>query len=348
MNPPTGKVVRDGISAQRTTTVSGTSASPATFTYVPDADYNGSDSFIGPDGTVYVVEQGGKRVQAFSQSGQFLDIIGASGSGDGLFNLPIGVVATTSGRVYVSELSSGRIQYFDKMVGGATTAVTLDEDGAPMAFVAPTLSASDADGDALTWSLASEPENGTATVSGSGASPELFTYVPAANFNGADSFVIAVSDENDTTDLVTVNVTVASVNDMPVLAAIGLKEVDKRATITFSLTATDEDGDALAFDAGDLPTGATFNEETATFSWTPTFEQSGVFTYLQFDALDTNGDGFLSEPELRGTTPVGGCTEPGEGDFLAYGLVFYLLAIADAIRRRTAIFVDWMTGGPDA
>lgn len=52
------------------------------------------------------------------------------------------------------------------------------------------LTASDRDGDALTFSLGDEPMNGTVTVSSTGA----FTYTPAAEYTGDDSFSFSVSD----------------------------------------------------------------------------------------------------------------------------------------------------------
>ncbi len=72
--------------------------------------------------------------------------------------------------------------------------VTMDEDAHPRAWSAPALGATDPDGDTLTWSLASPPSSGTATVSGVGPSPSVLNYQPAANFHGEDSFVVRVSD----------------------------------------------------------------------------------------------------------------------------------------------------------
>ena len=49
-----------------------------------------------------------------------------------------------------------------------------------------------------------------------------FTYTPAANYNGADSFVVAVDDGHGGTTTVTVNVTVTPVNDPPVVVTNGV------------------------------------------------------------------------------------------------------------------------------
>ena len=78
------------------------------------------------------------------------------------------------------------------------------------------LNATDADtSGSLTWSVSSAASNGTAIVSGSGASPTTFTYQPGVNF-GSDSFEVRVSD-GTLTDTITVNVTVTAVNDAPVI-----------------------------------------------------------------------------------------------------------------------------------
>ena len=47
-----------------------------------------------------------------------------------------------------------------------------------------------ADGDTLAYALGTDPVNGTVTVNPNGT----WTYTPNTNFNGSDSFVVAVSD----------------------------------------------------------------------------------------------------------------------------------------------------------
>ena len=69
------------------------------------------------------------------------------------------------------------------------------------------LNATDVDGDLLTWSVLTAPANGTATVSGSGPSPEVLNYLPNPDFNGSDSFVVEVSD-GALSDQVTVSIRV--------------------------------------------------------------------------------------------------------------------------------------------
>ncbi len=119
---------------------------------------------------------------------------------------------------------------------------TMSEDGSPTAWVTPTISATDADGNALTWSKTSGSSNGTATVSGTGASPTI-TYSPTANWSGSDSFVVRVTDV-DGYDEITVNVTVNAVNDAPVItgqSALSTNEDTALTIVLGNLTVTDID-----------------------------------------------------------------------------------------------------------
>ncbi len=83
--------------------------------------------------------------------------------------------------------------------------VSTDEDTA----LSGTVTATDVDtGDELTFSLDTDAANGSVTVNPDGS----YVYTPNADFNGADSFVVQVSD-GELTDTVTVNVDVNAVND---------------------------------------------------------------------------------------------------------------------------------------
>jgi len=69
--------------------------------------------------------------------------------------------------------------------------------------LAITLLATDADGDALTFTITSEPEHGTLT----GDAPEL-TFTPDTNWYGEDAFTFTVEDGRGGSDSATVTITV--------------------------------------------------------------------------------------------------------------------------------------------
>ena len=88
-------------------------------------------------------------------------------------------------------------------------------------------------------------------------------------------------------------ITVKDINRAPILTEIGDKTVAERSLLSFSLSATDPNGDALTYSAQDLPDGATFNGNT--FSWTPTYAQAEVGPYkVTFKVRD---DGGLTDSE---------------------------------------------------
>ena len=84
-----------------------------------------------------------------------------------------------------------------------------------------TLSATDVDGDSLTYSAVSSTENITVSVLGS-----VLTLSPASNFNGTGIINVTASDGTVSSNTVTFTVTVTSINDVPVLAAIADQTID--------------------------------------------------------------------------------------------------------------------------
>jgi hypothetical protein len=63
------------------------------------------------------------------------------------------------------------------------------------------------------------------------------------------------------------------------------QSVDENRALTFGVSATDPDGDALTYSASGLPAGASFDPATQQFSWTPSYTQAGTYT-VTFTASD--------------------------------------------------------------
>ena len=101
----------------------------------PDAGFYGPRRIaIGPDDSVYVLDQGRTRIVKFSPDGHVLSSWGSKGSGDGQFNDPTSVaVDSTSGKVYVADPVNKRIQVFDQN-GKFLTKWIIPEWGHPAGF----------------------------------------------------------------------------------------------------------------------------------------------------------------------------------------------------------------------
>ncbi|HEY3281768.1 MAG TPA: Ig-like domain-containing protein, partial [Armatimonadota bacterium] len=166
----------------------------------------------------------------------------------------------------------------DPPTATAQSVTTAEDTAKPI-----TLSGTDPDGDTLTYAIVAPPAHGTLT----GTAPNL-TYTPAANYNGPDSFSFSVRDPAQATSQAAVSITVTPVNDPPVLTVPGTQTGSEGQTLSFTVSATDVDGDALTLSASGLPTGATFTAATGVFSWTPSFSQAGSYT-LTFSVSDGKG-----------------------------------------------------------
>ncbi|MBI4739444.1 PKD domain-containing protein [Candidatus Woesearchaeota archaeon] len=79
------------------------------------------------------------------------------------------------------------------------------------------------------------------------------------------------------------------VNHAPVLDDIGNKAVDENQLLSFKVSASDPDGGALSFSASGLPKGASFNSAAHTFSWTPSYDQAGVYSSITISVSDGKG-----------------------------------------------------------
>ncbi len=75
------------------------------------------------------------------------------------------------------------------------------------------------------------------------------------------------------------------INRPPVLAPIGDRSVAEGVELTFTVTASDPDGDNVTLSTGSLPSGASFDAGSGIFSWTPDFGQADNYTVL-FTATD--------------------------------------------------------------
>lgn len=153
-----------------------------------------------------------------------------------------------------------------------------------------TLTGSDIDGDALTFSIVNGPTDGTlSTITPLGPSSAQVTYTPFTNFNLADSFTFTVSDGLATSNLATVSITVKPVNDPPVANDDTATTTENTAvTINVLSNDIDVDGDTLTVSSATSPTnGLVVINPDNTITYTPNTSFNGVdtFTYTISDPL---------------------------------------------------------------
>ncbi|MET0829745.1 MAG: Ig-like domain-containing protein [Microbacterium sp.] len=107
-----------------------------------------------------------------------------------------------------------------------------------LAVPAPGVLGNDVDGDALTATLVTGPTNGEVVVNGDGS----FTYTPAADFAGSDSFTYQASDGSLPSNTATVTITVTAVDDAPTVSvAPGGSCAANDRSGTLNLTVADVD-----------------------------------------------------------------------------------------------------------
>jgi len=83
-----------------------------------------------------------------------------------------------------------------------------------------------------------------------------------------------------------ISFTTLPVNNPPAFnPSIGDKEVSENETLTFTIAASDLDGNNLTYEHSSLPSGALFDTSTRTFSWTPTYDQAGSYS-ITFTVVD--------------------------------------------------------------
>ena len=110
----------------------------------------------------------------------------------------------------------------------------------------------------------------------------IFSWTPT--YNDAGSYEATFVVQNDLfEDFENIIITVNNVNRSPVLAAISDKSVNENDLLSFLLSATDLDGDAITYSAENLPSGALLVRQI--FNWTPNYDQAGTYQ-VKFTATD--------------------------------------------------------------
>ncbi len=121
-----------------------------------------------------------------------------------------------------------------------------------------------------------------------GVAPD-FIYTPAANYNGPDRFTYTVSDGLCTTAAIAVPITIDPVNDAPTAQPLDLF-TDEDRSLEITPVGTDVDGSALTFAPVLAPTHGTLVRTATGWTYTPAANYHGddFFTYQANDGALTS------------------------------------------------------------
>lgn len=119
---------------------------------------------------------------------------------------------------------------------------------------------------------------GTNMPEGSTLIDSVFTWKPTFFQSGEYTISFKSTEPSGLHATESIKISVANVNRPPMISDVNELYVEKEnAQITYKLNISDPDLEKLVSSISGLPEGATYNSETFTFSWTPTYEQAGTY-----------------------------------------------------------------------
>jgi hypothetical protein len=161
-------------------------------------------------------------------------------------------------------------------------------------------SASDPNGDALTFSIQNRPTWATFST----ATGELAGTPAASDVGVHDGIVIGVSDGRDSVALPAFAITVTTTaNRPPVISGQPATTIESGANYSFSPTASDPDNNPLTFTIQNRPAWAAFNPQTGQLSGTPAAANVGTYSNILIGVNDGTVSASLPAFAIRVTSP---------------------------------------------
>ncbi|WP_160675333.1 Ig-like domain-containing protein [Clostridium sp. C8-1-8] len=303
-----------------------------TWTYTPNKDFSGADSFTvkvedGHGGTaistISVTVDTPPTVGNYDKNADFNKpvsdkVTATDANGDALTyskesNPTHGTVVVNNDGTWIytpDKDFSGADSFTIKVDDGhggveiSTVSVTVDTPPAVGNYdknvdfnksISDRIIATDANGDALTYSKESNPTHGTVVVNNDGT----WTYTPDKDFSGADSFTVKVDDGHGGVEISTVSVTV----DTPPTVGNYDKNADFNKSVSDKATATDANGDTLSYSkASDPSHGIVVVNEDGTWTYTPNKDFSGADSFT-IKVNDGHGGTAISTISVTVNTP---------------------------------------------
>lgn len=146
-----------------------------------------------------------------------------------------------------------------------------------------------------------------------------------------------------------VDYTIISSNTTPILNPIGNQTISEGDTLTFTVTASDPDGDDITLSATNLPDDSIFDPQTGIFTWNTDFTDAGNYPDIEFTATD-DGEPIELAVELI-TITVGDVnrapviTNPGPQELLEEETITFNITATDPDGDNTTLSADNLPTG---
>jgi len=160
----------------------------------------------------------------------------------------------------------------------------------------PAFNASDADGDTLTYSIVSQPSNGSVSIRSDGGGAN---YIPNTDFTGTDSFTFKGNDGLLDSNIGTMTMIVNS----PPTANNQSVSFEKNKNITFTLDSSDDEGDTLTYQLVSNPSNGTVTINGFDATYTPNFGSTSNDSF-EWTANDGTGVSNIAQVTLQYTPAI--------------------------------------------
>jgi len=184
--------------------------------------------------------------------------------------------ATTS--IYVNAVDRAPVVIAPASVSGVI--------GTLLSFV---VTASDPDGQGISSLTAAPLPAGASFTTAANKSSGTFSWTPAIGQAGSRTVTFTASNALGASALTVINV--VDGNRPPTLSAPASIATSEGSLVSFTVVATDLDGEHVTLGIQNRPVGATFvdaGNNTGAFTWTPSFSQSGAYT-VTLTGTDAHG-----------------------------------------------------------
>ena len=208
-----------------------------------------------------------------------------------------------------------------------------------------TPSASDINGDELTFSIVNQPawanfDSNTGTLSGTPGIADVGTTT---------GIVISVTDGEFTVSLDAFSITVLEFNDAPVINGTPATSVFQNDEYRFTPTASDAEGDTLVFSISNRPSWAAFNTRTGTLRGTPVAANVGSYSDIVISVNDGQNtstlDSFSITVVARNNAPtISGTPRTAISQSVAYSFTPTATdADGDSLTFSASGLPDWLS-----